>query len=387
MSSRTRLLVLLVSTPVVAFALIGGFLGKAGAQDARQPLSVFRDVIHLVLNNYVEEVAFDSVMQGAMRGLAEGLDPDSAYLRPEEVTLMETGDPGPPGTVGLELTRQYYLRVIAARDGSPAARGGLRTGDYVRAIDGGSTRDMTVFQGMRALRGPVGSKVSLTIIRGNAAEPHVVDLVREKIEGGALDGRLLDDGVGYIRIAAFDQETPAQLEREIAAARRAGADRLAIDLRGTAEGPLDAGIAASRLFVDSGTLARLEARGEPVETIAAADGDGRITLPVALLVNTGTSGAAEVFAAALDGNGRAELIGNRTLGRAARQKLVRLPDGSALWMTWARFTTPAGDPLHGRGLEPAIEVDEPDLDFGAPRPEKDPVLDRAIEHLTAAKAA
>jgi carboxyl-terminal processing protease len=387
MSSRIRLLILLVSTPIVAFALIGGFLGKAVAQDARQPLSIFQDVIHLVLNNYVEEVEFGNVMQGALRGLAEGLDPDSSYLRPAEVKQVESGDPGPPGTVGLELTRQYYLRVIAARDDSPAARAGLQTGDYVRAIDGRSTRDMTVFQGMRALRGPVGSQVTLTVIRGNAAEPHELELVRETIAGGALRGRMLADGVGYIRIAAFDQSTAEELERKIGDLRKSGADRLAVDLRGTAEGPVDAGIAVARLFVGSGTLARLEARGEPVETITARAEDGRLTLPVALLVNTGTSGAAEIFAAALEGNDRAELIGSRTLGRAARQRLVRLPDGSALWMTWARFTTPGGEPLHGRGLEPQIEVEEPEVEFGAARPEQDPVLDRAVERLAAARAA
>ena len=132
------------------------------------------------MSNYVEEVKVDHVMEGAMRGLADGLDPDSAYLNAKQVKALEAGETLPDGDVGLELTRQYYLRVIAARDGSPAAKAGLQTGDYVRAIDGKPTRDMSVFEGTRLLRGQPGSKVTLTVIRGNAADPHEVTLVREK---------------------------------------------------------------------------------------------------------------------------------------------------------------------------------------------------------------
>ena len=118
-------------------------------------------------------------MRGAMHGLADGLDPDSAYLTADQVKQVESGAPLPPGDVGLDLTRQYYLRVIAARDGSPAAKAGLRTGDYIRAINDTPTREMSVLEGMRALRGAPGTKVSLTVIRGNAADPHVVELTRE----------------------------------------------------------------------------------------------------------------------------------------------------------------------------------------------------------------
>src|SRR5688572_3803386 len=134
MTSRTRLLVLVVSTPVIAFAIIGGFLGQAMARDdTYQHLRVFEDVISLVLNNYVEEVDVNRAMKGAMHGLAEGLDADSAYLTP---ALVKTFDEQPaPADVGLELTRQYYLRVVSARDGSPAAKVGLRAGDFVRMIN------------------------------------------------------------------------------------------------------------------------------------------------------------------------------------------------------------------------------------------------------------
>ena len=144
---------------------------------------MFEDVVSLVLNNYVEEVKVDRVMEGAMRGLADGLDPDSAYLTAKRSVRSRPAKPLPDGDVGLELTRQFYLRVIAARDGSPAAKAGLQTGDYVRAIDGRPTRDMSVFEGSRLLHGQPGSKVMLTVIRGNAADPHELTLVREKAAG------------------------------------------------------------------------------------------------------------------------------------------------------------------------------------------------------------
>src|SRR5581483_2190515 len=210
MSSRTRLVVMSISAPVIAFALVGGFLGKVMArEDTYQFLKVLDDVVSLVTSNYVEEVDVDKVMRGAMHGLAEGLDPDSAYLSPEQVKQLESGAPLPPAGVGLEITRQYYLRVIAARDNSPAAKAGLRTGDYIRAINDTSTRDMSVWEGTRALRGAAGSKVSLTVIRGNAADPHVVELTREADPPAAVTGRIAASGVGYIRIPAISGNTAA----------------------------------------------------------------------------------------------------------------------------------------------------------------------------------
>ena len=148
MKSRGRLLVLMISVPVLAFAVVGGFMGKAMAQqESYQSLRIFEDVVTLIVNNYVEEVQVDKVMHGAMHGLADGLDPDSAYLDAEQVKVFERNESLASGRTGLELTRQYYLRVIAARDGSPAARAGLRPGDYIRAIDGQSTRDTSVYAG------------------------------------------------------------------------------------------------------------------------------------------------------------------------------------------------------------------------------------------------
>ena len=188
MTSKTRLSILLVSTPVLAFVIVGGLIGQDAppAIACYRHLRVFDDVVELVMSNYVEDVKVDKAMEGALRGLADGLDPDSAYLDAKQVRAVAAGDALPDGDVGIELTRQYYLRVIAARDGSPAAKAGLQTGDFVRAIDTKPTRDMSVFEGTRLLRGAAGSKVTLTVIRGSAAEPHDVVLVREKAAGTAV---------------------------------------------------------------------------------------------------------------------------------------------------------------------------------------------------------
>jgi carboxyl-terminal processing protease len=381
MSSRTRAWVIAVSTPIIFFVVIGGYLGQAMTRDETyRHLSIFGDVFDLVVENYVEEVDVRKAMGGAMRGLADGLDPDTAFLSPALVKAAESTAPQPDGEIGLDLTRQYYLRIVSARDGSPAATAGLRTGDFIRAIDGRATRDMSAYEGMRLLRGPVGSKIELLVIRGNAAEPHELTVVRDRVGGTEVTTRMAGTDVGYVRISEFTANSPARLKASFDGLAGTGATRYVIDLRGTARGDLDHGLAAARLFVASGTLGvRKTKTGE--DTIAARAGDASITAPLVLLVDLGTAGAAELFAAALDGNERADLVGERTLGRAARQQLVKLSDGSGLLLSSTRYLTPASEPIHEKGLTPDVEVAQPDVEFGAEPPAADPTLDKAIETL------
>jgi carboxyl-terminal processing protease len=388
MSSRTRRLVLVISAPVVAFAIIGGFLNKVVAREDTYPqLRIFQDIVGLITANYVDPVNVDKVMTGAMHGLAESLDPDSAFLNAEQVGQMEASATVPPGEVGLDLTRQYYLRVIAARDGSPAAKAGLRTGDYVRVIGETPTREMSVYEGMRRLRGAPGSKVTLTVIRGSTADPHIVELTREPAPSVDVTGRMAGPGIGYLRVAAVSPQAAAQAKARIAELVKAGATRLIVDVRRASGGAPESGIALARLFVANGTLAVRETRGSDKVNVPATAGDGGVTLPTTLLIDTGTSGAAELFAASLMGNQRADSIGERTIGRAAIQKLVKLPDGTGLWLTTTRFLTPNGTALHGKGLEPTIAVDEPDVEFGQPPPATDVILEKALEVVGQKKAA
>ena len=387
MTSRTRLWVLLISTPVIVFAIIGGYLGQAMAKDdTYQHLRVFEDVVSLVLNNYVEEVDVKKAMKGAMNGLADNLDADSAFLPASVASAYEANAPAAPADVGIDLSRQYYLRIIAVRDGSPAAKAGLRNGDFIRAIDKRSTKDVSIFEGERLLHGQSGSKVSLLVIRGNAADPHEVELTRDRVTVPELTSKMADPMTGYIHIAEFSRRAPVQVKQAVDALAKTGATRYVIDLRGATRGDLDDGLAAARLFVKTGTLAIRETKGNK-ETVAAQNGDGAITAPVVLLVDQSTARAGEVFAAALDGNKRAEMIGEHTIGSAARQKLVKLPDGSAMLLSNVRYLAPNGNVIHEKGLQPEVPVDEPDVEFGATAPTTDVTLQRALEYFTQKKAA
>lgn len=393
MTARTRFWVLVVSTPIIAFTLIGGYLGQAATRDETiRNLRVFEDVMQLVVDNYVENVDVRKAMRGAMRGLTDGLDIDSWFLTPDLVKAFESRETPPAGETGVELAKGYYLRVVSARDGSPAAKAGIRTGDYIRAIEGRSTRDMSAYEGARLLRGAPGSKVTLLVIRGNAAEPHEVAVARDRLAGAEITSRMANATTGYVRIVEFTPDTPSRLKQTVDALAKSGASRYVIDLRGTARGDLDEGVAAARLFLRTGTiavkvtrdpLARPDAKEKTrKETIAAQSSDGAVTAAVVLLVDSGTSGAGELFAAALDGNNRAELVGSRTIGRTARQQLVKLSDGSGLLLTTVRYLNPASVAIHEKGLTPDVPVDEPDVDFGADPPATDEALKKAIERLS-----
>lgn len=388
MTPRHRLLVLVVSVPLMAFAVVGGALGRSAnaseqGTESFRALRIFQDVVALILDNYVEEVDIDHVMHGALRGLADGLDADSAYLTAAQATAAARGGAAPAHT-GLTLTRQYYLRVIAARDGSPAARAGLRPGDYIRAIGGEPTRDLSVLDGQQRLSGAVGSTVTVTVLRGSAAEPHEVTLTREALGPLPVRGRVAQPGTGVLRIAEFSAATSKELRSEAAALTRAGAARLVLDLRGASGGDLDLGFEAARLFVSSGVLGYRQSRGADKQPVSSASGDGALTVPVVVLIDSGSSGPAEILAAALQGTRRGRVVGERTIGRTARQRLVSLPAGDALMLTHLMYLAPGGGAIHGKGIVPDVAVDRVEVEFGDTPPPGDPALDAALQAFESA---
>lgn len=386
MSSKARWFLVALSTPLVIVAAVGGLIGASPAvpQKGFEHLRVFEDVVQLVNGAYVEEVNPDKVFDGAMRGLAEGLDASSAYLPPAEVALVDNKTPLGEGDTGLVITRQFYLRVLGVRDGSPAARAGIRTGDFVRAIDETPTRDMSAFTGTRMLRGAVGSKVRVLVIRGNAAEPHEVSLTREKLVD-AVKGEIKDQ-VGIVRLQSFSA-TPsggaaAALRSQAETFQKAGAKAMIIDIRGVADGSYDEAIKAAQVFVGAGTVATRQGReAASKENIPSASGANAVKIRVIVLQDFGTAGPAEVFAAALAGNKRAEIVGERTAGLAAEQRLVRLPENYGLWMTYRRYYTIGADaaPILERGVKPDVNVESPTVEFGEPAPAVDDMLVKAIE--------
>ena len=382
MTSRTRLIVLVVTAPVIAFVVIGGLIGRTWArEETYQHLRVFEDVVSLISSNYVEPANMNRVMRGALRGLADGLDADSAYLPPEEARLYQAAQKPAAGETGIELTRLYYLRAIAVRDGSPAAKAGLQTGDFIRAIDGKPTRDMSVYEGRRLLRGAPGTTVQLLVIRGNVADPHEVTLTREAFAGPDVTGRMQDAKTGYVRIHTFGPDAARSVAAKVGELTRSGATSLLVDVRNTATGTCESGFAVARLFVPKGTLGFKQMHEAARQGVTAAAGDGAIALPTVVLVDAGTSGAAEIFAAALAGNQRATTVGEHTQGRAAVQQFVALPDGAAMVISHGWYLTPAGEPIHDKGLTPAVAVEVPDLEFGAPAATVDLILQKAIETL------
>jgi carboxyl-terminal processing protease len=387
MSARSRLLVFLVSAPLVALVVVGGPLGAGASMPVPQlhisQLGVFQDVFRYILNAYVEEVEIDRVMDGAMRGLADGLDPASAYLTADEVRAVQAGTAAPAGEVGLIVTRWgYYLRIIGVRDGSPAARAGLATNDFIRLIDDRPTRDLSPLTAMRLLRGAPGSRVSLSIFRGNnAADPHRLDLVREAGRTERAAGRRLPDGEAYLRVSSFGAGAAAAIERGVSALGTEAKNGLIIDLRGTADGTAEEGIAAARRFVATGTLATLASRSTPPVATLAGPGDGALGMPVVLLTSNGTANGAEIFAAALHGNKRARLVGEPTAGMAAVQRLVPLEDGTGLWMTSARYLKADGTPIHEQGLRPDVPAERTLVAFDEPPPATDEILAAGVAEL------
>lgn len=381
MSSRSRVVIFLVSTPLAALLVVGGLLGAArpAAQQGLPHLRVFEDVVSLIIGSYVENVNVDKVFDGAMRGLADGLDSSSTYLTPDEVKAIDAKATPPAGDVGLVISRQFYLRIVGVRDGSPAKRAGLQSGDFIRAIDDTPSRELSTYAGTRLLRGAPGSKVSLLVIRGNAAEPHTVDLVREAPTAELVTSRRLASGQHYVRVISFAEGTAAAIRAQIPASATA----VVIDLRDIADGTAADGIAAARLFIKSGVLATLAARGAANVVTSAGDGDGALTMPVVLVVSNGTGNAAEIFAAAMSAQKRARLVGEPTAGLAGVQHLVRLADGHGLWLTYARYVMPDGTtPVHQRGLRPDVPVETPTVGFGESVPTADVVLTKAVEDLT-----
>jgi carboxyl-terminal processing protease len=395
MTDRTRFVLLIVTAPLLAYTLVGGFLSRVVAGESTyRHLRVFEDVVSLVNNNYVEPTEADQIMQGALWGLAEGLDPESSYLTPDEVDQYGVvSDDGDQVGIGLVLTRQYYVQVVAARDGSAAATAGLEPGDYLRMIGDQPTRMMSTVRAHQLLRGAPGSTVTLTVIRGNAAEPVELDVVRSGDRSANVTSRAIPTGIGYLRVAEFDDTTADAIEAAADTLRRQGAERLLIDLRGTATGAFETGLDAARLFTDAATLVIRESAVEQVP-VNGTDRETSIAWPLVLLTDPGTAGAAELFAAALTDAGRAETVGLRTAGRAAEQSLIPLPDGGALLLSSTRYLTASGEPIHRAGVEPTVVVQEPMAELSQtaatgsnldPQSEdgEDPALDRAIEHLGA----
>ncbi len=388
MSPRVRLLVALLSTSLCGYILLGNLLGRVMGDTTYGQLSVFNEVVRLVIDAYVDPVNLDRVMGGARAGLTDALDPESAYLEAEDLKAYQQPPREGDADLGLVLTKRYgYLAINAPRAGSPAQKAGVRSGDYIKTIDGRHTRGLSLPMGERALRGAPGSVVKLQILRPGT-DPIDVQVVRERIEPQSTKGRLLPDGPGYIKVAEFGERTADDVRDEALALKRSGADSLVLDLRDSAFGQPGLGVAAASVFMKGGVVGKIAGRRTAEEVLNADPKRSAWELPVVVLVDNGTAGPAEVVAAALKDAGH-PVVGQRTSGRAPVQKLVPLPEG-ALLLTVARYFSPKGDAIHGKGVEPSVPVAPVvDDDHASAAPPRDLALEKAIELLSgqAKKAA
>jgi carboxyl-terminal processing protease len=309
---------------------------------------------------FVEEPDSSEMVHGAVRGMLNTLDPHSSYMTPEEMTEFQQEASGSFSGVGMELsTRDSVLTVVAPIDDTPASKAGVMSGDQILSIDDKATKDMTISEAVKLIRGVKGTKVTIVVSRPSTKKTLTFNLVRDFIPLRSVRSEELTPGVGYIHISNFQGDTALEVEKAIInLAKPRPLTALVLDLRNDPGGLLDQSVKVSGLFV--GPVLVVETRGRLDDQNMGYNADSEailpFNLPIVVLVNEGSASASEIVAGALQDYGRATILGARTFGKGSVQSVVRLPDGSGLRLTTARFFTPSGRSIQSDGIEPDVEV-------------------------------
>jgi carboxyl-terminal processing protease len=366
MNRAARIGVLSLSVAIFCYAGIGHVLGRTPDDRTYKSLTVYGEVLQKIQSDYVDEPNMRLVTAGSLHGLLESLDAESSYLTPREYTeykqkLQSSGT----GDTGLTLSKRFgYIIVISVLPESSADKAGIHSGDIFESISGFTTRDMSVGQALNLLNGPVGSGVKVGVIRRGKAEPEPVDLVREKQAPAKMIVQRNDPDILVLRVPTLESGRADEVRSKLLEAEKQGAHKLVLDLRECGRGPVSEAVAVARLLVSSGNLATL--RGQTVSTQVFAADPSKVVWknPVSVLIDGTTSGAAEVLAAAIAANHRGDVVGERSFGLAAEQKLITMDDGSALFLTVANYFNPAGKPILEDGVEPTevVRASAPDED-------------------------
>jgi carboxyl-terminal processing protease len=356
---------------LVLLVLTGGVQhGTTAIEDTYEKLKVFTEILSLVQSNYVDEVKSKELIYGAVKGMLETLDPHSAFMPPETFREMQVETQGSFGGLGIEITvKDRALTVVSPIEGTPADRAGIQPGDRIIKIEGQPTKDLTLMDAVRKLRGPKGSKVTITILREGSLEPLDVTLVREVIEVKSVRSKDLGDGIYYVRLSSFQERTTKDMERALEQAQKAGSTALILDLRNDPGGLLNQAVAVSDMFLDKGQLivyTQGRVKNQDLR-FTAEHSNGFPRWPMVVLVNGGSASASEIVAGALQDWKRAVILGTKTFGKGSVQTVIPLSDGSGLRLTTAKYFTPRGRSIHGSGITPDIIVEQPKPEVSAQR--------------------
>ena len=366
-----------------------------------EDLKIFTEVLSYVEANYVEEVEPERVIHGAIRGMLRSLDPHSSFMPPEMFGEMQVETEGRFGGLGIEITiRDDVLTVVAPIEETPAFRAGILAGDQIVLVEGESTKDMTLIEAVKKLRGPEGSEVTIGVMRPGFTEPRDFTIVRAIIKIKSVRWTRLPEDVGYIKVRSFQKTTVNEVKEAIRELESQGMGSLVLDLRNNPGGLLDQAISVSELFLEDGKLivyTRGRLTNQDMKGFSKGTGVWS-SQPLAILINGGSASASEIVAGALKDWDRATLIGTQSFGKGSVQTIIPLSDGSGLRLTTAKYYTPDNAEIHGEGitpdlvveLEPVIPSDDPESELRSRRRMElpgedmtgDAQLQRAFDFLT-----
>jgi len=363
-----------------------GLLGvRAGAHDgAYKQNNVYSEVLNKIQTDYVTEPNLNNVTTGALHGLLESLDADSSYLTPAEYTLYKEHPAVGAAQVGIIVSKRYgYALVVSVLPGSAAAKEHISDGDVIESIGDLSTRELSLAMIRLMLEGKPGSTVALSVVRPVKADPEKVTLTRSITAAPALDERQLEDAtILYLKPGAL---TASRVDEMVAALKSAAGRKVLLDLRDSAGGDAEQGVRLANFFIKQGTLAVLEGQKFPRQTFTADPAKFISGAPLAVLINRGTYGPAELTAAAIEDAKRGDVVGERSFGLGSVQKTIELPDGAALLLTVAKYQTAAGKKIQDEAVAPTVVVEtagEGEEEEAAPPKSDEPLL-KAIDLLKA----
>jgi carboxyl-terminal processing protease len=400
MSMKTKAAILVSSFAVLLFVVVGSLGGVHASNNdgAYRQMQVYSEVLSRVQTEYVEDPNIPKVTDGALHGLVESLDANSSYLTPDAYKAFKAHKADGKGDIGATVSKRFgYADVVSVLPGSPADKAGLEASDIFESIDGQSTRDMSLPEIHEALQGTVGSTVTASVVRARKAEPQKMVITRDVVTIPPVSDKMLQDGVGYVKVDALTKGKAQEIAAKIKGLEKSGAKKLVLDLRNTSDGEENEGVATANLFLNHGTITYLQGQKYPRQAFNADPAKCITTLPVAVLVNRGTAGAAEIVAAALLENARADIVGDKTFGDGSVQKTIDLPDGGALILSVAKYYSPGGKAIEDNSVTPNVlvadeadnaisddedETEHPDAEQEAkPKSAPDDQLQKAVEVL------